>query len=187
MSDKEELFEEKKAEVEVEVPESAPVPSIASVALEVVDDAAQSKEEEPKAEKPKKARKKRVLTDEQKAALRENLKRGRETSLANRKKKKQLKAIDKEEKCRAEDEKIFENLKKKLKPKELQEENERLKAELAELKKAKAKHVERPLTPTPDVKVNQKVETVEIVKMPTISEKKKPLTHRQKMKLLRGL
>jgi len=187
MSDKEELFEEKKAEVEVEVPESAPVPSIASVALEVVDDAAQSKEEEPKAEKPKKARKKRVLTDEQKAALRENLKRGRETSLANRKKKKQLKAIDKEEKCRAEDEKIFENLKKKLKPKELQEENERLKAELAELKKAKAKHVERPLTPTPDVKVNQKVETVEIAKMPTISEKKKPLTARQKMKLLRGL
>jgi hypothetical protein len=48
----------------------------------------------------KKERKKRVLTEEQKERLRENLKRGRETSLANRQRKKKLKEIEKAEKQR---------------------------------------------------------------------------------------
>ena len=184
MPEEQELFEEKKAEIKVEVPETAP-PVEEEKVTEPEPEKVIEEIKEDKPEKPKK--KKRQLTEAQKERLRDNLKRGRETSLANRKKKKKLKDIAKEEKSIEEDTKIFESLKKKLKPKELQEENDRLKAELAEMKKAKQKpKPERPLTPTPDVAENKKVEAQ---KMPTIAEapKKKVLTMRQKRAMLKGL
>lgn len=131
------------------------------------------------------SKKKRVISEKQKAQLVENLKRGRETSLANRIKKKKLNAIAKEEKMVEEDTKVFESLKKKLKPKQLEDENTRLKQELAELKAAKAEAKrERASTPPPS-SVENKIP--EVKKMPTIPEVKKPLTSRQKLQMMRGL
>ena len=51
-------------------------------------------------------KKKRVLTAEQKEKLKENLKKGRETALANRQKRALIKKIDNEEVEKAKDEKI---------------------------------------------------------------------------------
>ena len=178
MSDKEELFEEVKLEVKEEM-----VPAVESTPLTPEPDLPEPEEVIEKKVKEKKPRKKRVLTDAQKEQLKANLAKGRQTSLANRQKKKKLKDIAKEEQTIEEDTKIFESLKKKLTGKQLAEENQKLKAELAELKAAKAKAKARPPTPVPDVKENQKVEPP---KMPTIPEKK-VMTARQKMKLLRGL
>ena len=83
---------------------------------------------------PKKTKKKRVLTDQEKERLKQNLAKGRATSLANRRKKAQLKKIALEEKSKEEDEKIFQAYKKKRKPTELMDENESLKKQLAEMK-----------------------------------------------------
>ena len=47
-------------------------------------------------EKPKKQRKKRVLTEEQKEALRRNLEKGRKTALLNRQRKAAAKKVQKE-------------------------------------------------------------------------------------------
>ena len=171
MSDKE-LFEE-------EVKEEAPVE------IEV----AERKEEEVKdieevVEKPVKmapVKKKRVVTEAQKAKLIENLKRGRETSLANRKKKAKLNELAKQEKMVEDDHKIFEALKRKLKPKELEDENAMLKKELAELKSAKkAPAAERPKTPAPE----PEPEVVKPIAKPVVNP---PMTTRQKMKKMRGL
>ena len=173
MSDKE-LFEE-------EVKEEAPVE------IEV----AERKEEEVKdieevVEKPVKmapVKKKRVVTEAQKAKLIENLKRGRETSLANRKKKAKLNEIAKQEKMVESDNKIFEALKRKLKPKELEDENAMLKKELAEIKAMKkAPAAERPKTPAPEPEPEPEV--VKPIVKPVV---KPPMTARQKMKQMRGL
>ena len=128
-------------------------------------------------------KKKKVISAETKAMLLANLKRGRETSLANRKKKKKLADIKKNEKLLEEDTAIFESLKKKLQPAELKTENARLKKELAEARAAPSPKEERPKTPTPSSAENVKTE---VKNLPTIPEKKE-LTSRQKMKLLRGL
>jgi len=56
--------------------------------------------------KPEKKKPKRVLSEERKAQLREQLKRGRETSLANRKKKALVKSAEKEIKKKEDDKKI---------------------------------------------------------------------------------
>ena len=168
------LFEEANVEIDIKEkePEPTPEPTPAPVPTSV---------EEP----VKPAKKKRVLSEKQKAQLVENLKRGRETSLANRIKKKKLNAIAKEEKMVEEDTKVFESLKKKLRPKELEDENTRLKQELAELKAAKAEAKrERASTPPPS-SVENKIP--EVKKMPTIPEIRKPLTSRQKLQMLRGL
>ena len=171
MSDKE-LFEE-------EVKEEAPVE------IEV----AERKEEEVKdieevVEKPVKmapVKKKRVVTEAQKAKLIENLKKGRLTSLANRKKKAKLNELAKQEKMVEDDHKIFEALKRKLKPKELEDENAMLKKELAELKSAKkAPAAERPKTPAPE----PEPEVVKPIAKPVVNP---PMTTRQKMKKMRGL
>ena len=171
MSDKE-LFEE-------EVKEEAPVE------IEVVE----RKEEEVKdieevVEKPVKmapVKKKRVITEAQKAKLVENLRKGRETSLANRKKKAKLNELAKQEKMVEDDHKIFEALKRKLKPKELEDENAMLKKELAELKSAKkAPAAERPKTPAPE----PEPEVVKPIAKPVVNP---PMTTRQKMKKMRGL
>jgi len=180
MSDKEEeLFEEKKVEMEVKEdgPGIAPNPPSPQPEEEVIE----------KPKKEKKPKKKRVLTEAQKEQLKANLAKGRATSLANRQKKKKLKDIAAEEKTIMEDEKIFENLKKKLTSKQIAEENEKLKNELAELKAsmAKPKKVERAPTPTPEAPENKKVEPPP-APMPVIPEKK-VLTAKQKRTMLRGL
>ena len=70
-----------------------------------------------------------------------------------------------------------------MKPQELEDENAKLKAELLELRKEKAKRkVERPKTPPPEHE-----EVKEVVAPKPVPVKKKPMTARQKMKLLKGL
>ena len=178
--EKEEVFEEKavkeEAPVEIKVEERKPEPEVKDIE-EVV--------EEPVKLAPVK-KKKRVLTDAQKAQLAENLKKGRETSLANRKKKAKLNEIAKQEKMVEEDTRIFENLKKKLKPKELEDENALLKKELAELramKKAEVKE-ERPKTPAPE---ERKPEEKKAELPKPIAKKPAGMTTRQKMKAMKGL
>ena len=100
-----ELFEEANVKIDIKEKEPEPTP-------EPTPEPAPTSVEKP----VKPAKKKRVISEKQRAQLVENLKRGRETSLANRVKKKKLKAIDKEEKMVEEDTKVFEALKKKLKP-----------------------------------------------------------------------
>ena len=169
-----ELFDE--ANVKIDIKEKEPEPT-----AEPTPEPAPTSVEEP----VKPAKKKRVISEKQRAQLVENLKRGRETSLANRVKKKKLKAIDKEEKMVEEDTKVFEALKKKLKPKQLEDENALLRQELSELKAAKAEaKKERASTPPPSSSVDK---TPEVKKMPIIPEFAKPLTSRQKLKLIRGL
>ena len=73
---------------------------------------------EPAETAPKKIKKKRVITDAERERLRANLAKGRATSLANRRKKMQLKKIAKEEKCKNDDDRIFEAMKKKRNAKE---------------------------------------------------------------------
>ena len=177
--EKEEVFEEKavkeEAPVEIEVVERKPEPEVKDIE-EIV-------------EKPVKmapVKKKRVITDAQRAQLALNLAKGRETSLANRKKKAKLNEIAKQEKMVEEDTRIFENLKKKLKPKELEDENALLKKELAELramKKAEVKE-ERPKTPAPE---ERKPEKKEPEPPKIIAKKPAGMTTRQKMKAMKGL
>jgi hypothetical protein len=191
---KNEIFEkiDEKPKVKVEIPESAPLESI-----DEEPDKTENKTETAKVEKPK--RKKRVLTEEQKEKLRENLKKGRETSLARRRKKAQLKKIDKEEKSKADDEKIFKALKKKLQPAELEDENKSLKKQLEELKLqlSKPKKESRaklgPKTATIDDSEDEQVHALpdtappKKVHAPPAPPKKKEMTARQKIKMMRGL
>lgn len=98
------------------------------------------------AKKEKKPRK--PLSDERKAALKENLKKGRETALANRQKKALGKKIDKDEK----DEELNQKIAKKiLKVDSSRDDILFLKNELAlmkeELKKSKATPKKQPQTP----------------------------------------
>jgi hypothetical protein len=177
--EKVEVFEEKvvkeEAPAEIKVVERKPEPEVKDIE-EIV--------EEPIKMAPVK-KKKRVLTDAQKAQLSENLKKGRETSLANRKKKAKLNEIAKQEKMVEEDTRIFENLKKKLKPKELEDENALLKKELAELramKKAEVKE-ERPKTPAPEERKPEEKKA----ELPKPIAKPAGMTTRQKMKAMKGL
>lgn len=74
--------------------------------------------DEPSKLPAKKPRKKRVMTEAQRAKAIENLKRGRAKALENRQRKKKLKEIEKEEKRKEEDRKIEEfNQKSKTKSK----------------------------------------------------------------------
>ena len=119
----------------------------------------------------KKEKVKRVLSDERKAALREQLKKGRETSMANRQKKGLAKKLAKKEETDAQDMILAESLLKRSKkdappsqtppepkavktvPKQVEKvsegpsEIELLKQELAEMKKHMNKKVERSKTP----------------------------------------
>lgn len=101
----------------------------------------------------KKKKAKRVISEDQRQRLKENLAKGRATSLANRQKKAKLKKIKKDEDSKADDEKIFESLKKKLQPDVLKGENDALKKELetlrSEMRSMKERKVERPSTPPP--------------------------------------
>jgi len=136
------------------------------------------KEEDPVFEKPKPVKKKRVMTEEQKEKLRENLKRGRATAMANRKKKALGNKIDREEKEKELDQKIatkllgknkheddIENL--KLEIKELRasqgnsQEVKQLREELKELKLGINQEIEKAKTRFTEKKSNVKLEVTE--------------------------
>ena len=80
----------------------------------------------------KKARKKRVMTEEQKAKLVANLAKGRATSLANRQRKAKLKEIEKLETVTAQDKKIKKHIEEKEKK---SRSNDNYESEIAELKR----------------------------------------------------
>tara|TARA_R110000803_G_C11978953_1_gene320504 strand:+ start:332 stop:916 length:585 start_codon:yes stop_codon:yes gene_type:complete len=149
---------------------------------------------------PKKTKKKRVLTDQEKERLKANLAKGRATSLANRRKKAQLKKIALEEKSKEEDEKIFQAYKKKRKPAELIDENESLKKQLAEMKmqmeSSKKQEIIKP------IKIKEKREAKVKTAATTDSDDEKPapkktakpvtpapkkkMTNREIMRMMRG-
>jgi len=135
--------------------------------------------------------------------LKANLAKGRATSLANRRKKAQLKKIALEEKSKEEDERIFQAYKKKRAPKELEEENDSLKKQLDELMmKLEASNKQEIIKP---VKVKQKREKtaaiedsdddvkpapkmIQVLETPKLIPKpeKKKLTSREIMRMMRG-
>lgn len=117
-----ELFEEE-IEEEIEVAEEVVVPEVADIE-DVV--------------KPKKVRKKRVLTEIQKEKLRENLKKGREKSLETRRRNKELKNMKKDKTKEAEDDELLKHLTEKKEKKTIVKntivsENEALKKRLDEM------------------------------------------------------
>ena len=144
-------------------------------------------------------KKKRVLTPEQKERLLENLKRGRETSLAKRKKKAALRKIEKEEASYQEDEKIFQALKKKQRPKELETENAKLKEELAALKLSMSKPKEEKKAPQKLIQVTETPKLIEIHENKVVKKVEKPkspppapvtkkvMSKREMMRMMRGL
>ena len=197
MDVKDELFEESNEiveptadETEVAEAETQPTEVVAAPTPEPAETA------------PKKIKKKRVITDAERERLRANLAKGRATSLANRRKKMQLKKIALETKTAEEDEKIFQSYKKKRSGKELAEENDSLRQQLAELKAAaaKPKEVETPVkvkgkkvksAATEDsdddmIQVRSKSIIIEDEKKasPPI---KKPMSQREILRIMRGL
>ena len=84
----------------------------------------------------KKERKKKEMTEEQKEAMRARLAKGRETALANRRKKALAKKIDKKKEEDALDEKIAMDIQAKDTNANMKKQIEELKAELASLNDA---------------------------------------------------
>jgi len=127
---KKEVFEAPSDDESETTPTPAPVPVVEDSPVEP--------------EKPvKKARKKRVLTEEQKEKLKANLAKGRATSLANRQRKAKLKEIEKLETVSAQDKKIKAHIEAKEKK---SRSNDNYEAEIAELKRqlaAKPKTMEK--------------------------------------------
>ena len=161
----------------------------------------------PKQTEVKKKKPKRVISDAERQRLKENLAKGRATSLANRQKKAKLKKIKKEEDSKADDEKIFESLKKKLQPDALKGENDTLKKELemlrSEMRSMKERKVERPSTPPPKAKpekIQRPIKDRRSVKSAATEDSdddapapppppppKKEMSKRDIMKMMRGL
>ena len=143
---------------------------------------------------PTKIKKKRILTPEAKQRLLDNLARGRATSLAKRKKNAQLRKIAKEEQNQAEDDRIFQALKKKQRPKELEDENIRLREELAALKLSMSKPKEQKEAPQKLIQVKSKPIIIEdenkVVKPKPVEvakPAKKEMSKREIQKLMYGL
>ena len=84
---------------------------------------------------------KREMSEETRQRLKDNLARGRKTALENRKRKKRLKEIAKKDKIIEEDKIIEMDLKKRNRTDEIASENDRLRLEIEELKKAKANKI----------------------------------------------
>jgi hypothetical protein len=170
--------------------------------------------DEPSKLPPKKPRKKRILTDEQRAKAIENLKKGRLTAQANRERKKKLKQIEKEEKRKQEDKKISEFESKKKAPKKDPEpeppmpkepkgkssedyENEikALREQLAEKSKPKEKPKEKkPLSPVKEIDEPEMLVDMQSIKsapapapMPTAPKKKRRACGIRGLTTLRGL
>ena len=118
---KKEVFEEPSDDEGEKTPTPTPVPEAEdSPAVEEI------------APVVKKARKKRVMTEEQKAKLVANLAKGRATSLANRQRKAKLKEIEKMETVTAQDKKIKKHIEEKEKK---SRSNDNYESEIAELKR----------------------------------------------------
>jgi hypothetical protein len=149
----------------------------------------------------KKTKKKRVISDAEKERLKLNLAKGRATSLANRRKKAQLKKIALEEKSKDEDERIFQAYKKKRKPKELEDENAKLKKQLDDLmmqmESSKKQEIIKPkkvktvrektaaIADSDDEKPAPKL--IQVLETPKLIPKPKPkMTSREIMKMMRG-
>ena len=128
--------------------------------------------DEPSKLPPKKPRKKRVMTDEQKARAIENLKKGRLTAQKNRERRKKLKEIEKAEKLKAEDDKIREfEEKKTAKKKTVKKEPEE------ELEPEPVKEKPRPPTPTPKGRSNDDYENeIKMLKEKLAEKSKKKLS-----------
>ena len=197
-------------ETKVEIfDEPVPVPEnevVQDTAPKETDDKADAPEPEPEAVAevvaPKKTKKKRVLSPEEKERLKANLAKGRATSLANRRKKAQLKKIALEEKSKEEDERIFQAYKKKRKPAELEDENAKLKKQLDDLMmqmeaskkqeiikplKVKTKKEKSAAIADSDDDLIQVTETPKIIEdEPNPPPAKKKMTSREIMKMMRG-
>ena len=140
-----------------------------------VDDVEENEVVEPEIEEPvveepvKKVRKKRVLSEEQKERLRAQLKKGRETSLANRRKKKQLNDMTKEKIKEQKDEELMAHLESKKLKGNLAKENERLRLKLKDIESRQER--KRPVTPPPIKEEPKAVKKLETIKEePVIAE-----------------
>ena len=197
-------------ETKVEIfDEPVPVPEnevVQDTAPKETDDKADAPEPEPEAVAevvaPKKTKKKRVLSPEEKERLKANLAKGRATSLANRRKKAQLKKIALEEKSKEEDERIFQAYKKKRKPAELEDENAKLKKQLDDLMmqmeaskkqeiikplKVKTKKEKSAAIADSDDDLIQVTETPKIIEdEPKPPPAKKKMSSREIMRMMRG-
>lgn len=111
--------------------------------------------------KAKKPRKKRVMTEEQREAMKANLAKGRATALANRQRKAQVKKIKKQTEVDEQEKLIVEHAKKKQSNKNANEELEKLRAELAAIKAERVSE-----------KKQKPVKPVEVVEPPKKKEKK---------------
>lgn len=121
-----------------------------------------NKEEAPALEEKidkRKGKSKRVLSDEQKAKLKENLAKGREKSLATRKRKAELRKIEKAERITEEETKVLSALEKK---RDKSRANNDLLTQIAELK---AKLLEK----------DKSLKTIKEVKEPEPKPKAKPV------------
>ena len=119
--------------------------------------------------KPKPKKPKRVLSDERKAQLREQLKKGRETSMANRKKKALVKSAEKEIKKKEDDKKIAKAfLEKDTSPSDELDELKQLKEEMKAMKEAMKQSRQEPRKPEPRIEEqkNEKIETPKPVTPP---------------------
>ena len=112
------------------------------IELEIEEKIEENKELEAEPVAPAKPpRKKREMSEETRQRLKDNLARGRKTALENRKRKKRLKEIAKKDKIIEEDKIIEMDLKKRNRTDEIASENDRLRLEIEELKKAKANKI----------------------------------------------
>jgi len=106
--------------------------------------------------KPKERKKRRELTPERKEQLREQLRKGRETSLNKRKKAKMYKDITKKEKEDEMDKVIKESIMKKSKNEDMENEIKKLREELENVRIEKK--VKTPLRDAPKVTISDQVE-----------------------------
>ena len=179
----------KKEETELfDVPEPEPeiVPE-AVLETEVTEPVIREKGKKPK----------RVLSPEEKARRLANLKKGRETSLANRRAKAALKQKEKEEAAQEKDKQLQEYLDQKTKKLDVIAENKRLRLELEKMKNERKTKPMIPMdtikeTVEPPVKAETvKAEPVKILKPPTPTpepaptpvDKRHPIFHGTKLNL----
>lgn len=102
------------------------------------------------------------ISEETRERLRAQLKKGRETSLANRQKKALVRKADKAEKDKVDNAKIAKHILDKDVNANHADEIEKLKQELAELKKAKSTPAPAPKKPEPEVKVKPEPANVKV-------------------------
>ena len=167
--------------------------------------------------KAKKPRKKRVMTEAQREAMKANLAKGRATALANRQRKAQVKKIKKQTEVDEQEKLIVEHAKKKQSNKNANEELEKLRAELAAIKAERvAEKKQKPVKPVEVVeppkekkpvvvkeeqenhivkeekKEPRKVQKQDVQETPKPKQEAKPpqppkMTHREMIRMMRGI